>query len=60
MIEDTIHNVTFSKIIIKKFLKYFKRKYGWRNKYWKYFQIEKDFHLKTIKAFEELTRETKN
>jgi hypothetical protein len=52
--------VTFSKIIIRKFLKHFKKRYGWKNKYWRYFEIEKDFHLKIIQNFEKLIKEKFN
>ena len=54
-IEDTIHNVILSKIIIRKFLKYFRKKYKWKEEYWKYFEFEKDFHLKNIKEFKQKT-----
>jgi hypothetical protein len=51
-IEDTIPNVLLSKIIIRKFLKYFRKKYKWRKKYWEYFNFKKDFHLETIKELD--------
>ncbi len=33
------------KIIIRRFFKYFRRKYRWRKKYWQYFDVLKNFHL---------------
>jgi len=44
-IEGIIHNMIDTKIIIRKFFKYFCRKYRWRKKYWQYFDVLKDFHL---------------
>jgi len=44
-IDGIIHNVILRKIIIRRFLKYFRRKYRWRKKYWEYFDIEKNFNL---------------
>lgn len=48
-IEDIIHNVIEAKIVIRRFLKYFRRKYRWREKYWQHFKFLKDFHLVKIK-----------
>ena len=59
LIEPTIHNVISSKIIIRKFLKYFREKYRWRKKYWLYFSIKKDFHLNIEKDFQELLKNNK-
>jgi hypothetical protein len=44
-IEGITHNVIWSKIVIRRFLKYFRKKYRWRLKYWQRFDILKDFHL---------------
>ena len=44
-IEGIIHNVIGQKIIIRRFFKYFRRKYRWRKKYWQYFDVFKNFHL---------------
>jgi hypothetical protein len=44
-IEGIIHNVIWAKIVIRRFLKYFRKKYRYRKKYWEYFNIEKDFNL---------------
>jgi len=48
-IEDIIHNVIGAKIVIRRFLKYFRRQYRWRVKYWQHFDVLKDFHLVKIK-----------
>jgi hypothetical protein len=45
IIEGIIHNVIWAKIVIRRFLKYFRKKYRYRKKYWEYFNIEKDFNL---------------
>lgn len=44
-VEDIIHNVIWSKIVIRRFFKYFRRKYRWRVKYWQNFDVLKDFCL---------------
>jgi len=44
-IEDIIHNVILAKIIIRRFLKYFRRKYKRNKEYWRHFNIEKDFNI---------------
>jgi len=44
-IEGIVHNVIEQKIIIRRFLNYFCKKYRRRKKYWKSFKIIKDFHL---------------
>lgn len=44
-IDGIIHNVIFCKITIRRFLKYFRKKYRYNRKYWDYFDIEKDFYL---------------
>ena len=45
IIEGIVHNVIEQKIIIRRFLNYFCKKYRRRKKYWKSFKIIKDFHL---------------
>ncbi len=52
IIAGIIHNVIFSKIVIRGFLKYFRVRYQKNNEYWEYFQIEKDFHLKIVRNFD--------
>ncbi|MDA3840363.1 MAG: hypothetical protein PF572_04700 [Patescibacteria group bacterium] len=34
-----------AKMVIRRFFKYFRKKYRWRKKYWQYFDVLKDFHL---------------
>jgi len=45
VIEDIIHNVILAKITIRRFLRYYRKKYRFRKKYWEYFEIEKNFNL---------------
>ena len=44
-IEGIIHNVILAKIIIRRFLRYYRKKHRSRKKYWQYFCIEKDFKI---------------
>jgi hypothetical protein len=51
-IEGIIHNVIWQKIIIRKFLKYFRNKYFCLSMFWHYFEIEKDFNILIKKEHE--------
>ena len=51
-IEGIIHNVILAKIIIRRFLRYFRRKHRSRKQFWQYFEIEKDFNILTKKEHE--------
>ena len=44
-IEGIIHNVILSKIIIRRFLRYFRNKHRLRKRFWQYFEIEKDYNI---------------
>ena len=44
-IEGIIHNVIWHKIIIRRFLRYFREKHCCRSMFWHYFKIEKDFNV---------------
>jgi hypothetical protein len=48
-IEGIIHNVILAKIVIRRFLRYFRNKYRYRKQFWQYFEIKKDFKVLTKK-----------
>ena len=51
-VEGIIHNVILAKVVIRKFLRYFRLKHRSRKKFWNYFKIEKDFNLLIKKEHE--------
>ena len=46
VVDSTIHYRIIYKVIIRRFLKYFRRRYRTYTKYNAGFTIEKDFHIK--------------
>ena len=45
VIEGIIHNVILVKVVIRRFLKYFRNKHRSRKQFWQYFEVGKDYNI---------------